>query len=91
MTHFYFDIDAWELYDLEKDPDEINNIYDNPEYKNIIDELKKELQKLREKYNLVINKKKTQFVAGKKLRDDVRIVEGVERVNDYKYLGVKVT
>ena len=58
------------------------------------DELKRiirSFEKLIDKYNLVINKKKTQFVAGRKLRDDVKIVEGVERVNDYKYLGVKVT
>ena len=40
---------------------------------------------------MVINKKKTQFVAGRKLMDDFKYVEGVERVNDYKYLGVKVT
>ncbi|MCB9208892.1 MAG: sulfatase [Ignavibacteriales bacterium] len=51
LIHFYYDIDAWELYDLEKDPHEINNIYNNNEYQNIIVELKSELQKLREKYD----------------------------------------
>jgi arylsulfatase A-like enzyme len=37
----------WELFDLEKDPKEMNNIYDNPAYAEIVKELKKELQKLR--------------------------------------------
>jgi len=50
LIHFYYDIDAWEMYDLEKDPNEINNVYDNPVYQDIIADLKIELQKLREKY-----------------------------------------
>jgi arylsulfatase A-like enzyme len=50
LMHFYYDIDAWELYDLEKDPNEINNIYENPEYSEIIKELKEELEKLRQYY-----------------------------------------
>ncbi len=28
LIHFYDDIDAWELYDLRKDPRELHNIYD---------------------------------------------------------------
>lgn len=27
LIHFYYDIDAWELYDREKDPNELHNIY----------------------------------------------------------------
>ena len=34
---------AWEFYDLENDPAELKNQYDNPEYKTIIQKLKKEL------------------------------------------------
>jgi len=34
---------GWELYDLQKDPAEVNNVYDKPEYKKIVDELKKQL------------------------------------------------
>jgi arylsulfatase A-like enzyme len=50
LIHFYHDIDAWELYDLEKDPNELNNVYDNPAYADIVKQLKTELQQLRNQY-----------------------------------------
>lgn len=40
----------WELYDLEKDPAEMKNIYNDPKNKALIVKLKKELLKLKEKY-----------------------------------------
>lgn len=40
---------AWELYDLKKDPTEVVNQYDNPEYASIVDDLKKQLAQLRKK------------------------------------------
>lgn len=42
---------GWELYDMEKDPLEMNNLYENPEYSDIIAELKERLKKLREEIN----------------------------------------
>ncbi len=42
---------AWELYDLRKDPYEINNVYDDPEYAEIITDLKKRLKRNREALN----------------------------------------
>ncbi len=50
LMHFYNDIDQWELYDLEKDPLEMDNIYKNEEYKGAIKELKDELSLLMKKY-----------------------------------------
>ena len=50
LIHFYHDIDAWELYDLEKDPNELNNVYDNPACADIVKQLKAELQQLRDQY-----------------------------------------
>jgi N-acetylglucosamine-6-sulfatase len=41
---------GWELYDLSKDPKEVNNVYDNPEYAKIVSELKGQLAALRKKY-----------------------------------------
>lgn len=52
LIHFYQDIDSWELYDLEKDPSEMNNIYGNPEYKEIQEDLHRELKRLREYYDV---------------------------------------
>ena len=50
LIHFYHDIDAWELYDLEKDPRELNNVYDDPAYANTVKEMKAELKRLQELY-----------------------------------------
>ena len=48
--HFYYDIDEWELYDLEEDPSEMNNLYDNPEYKSVQERLHLRLSELRIQY-----------------------------------------
>jgi arylsulfatase A-like enzyme len=40
----------WELFDLEKDPQELNNVYDDPAYADVIKELKVELQRLKKQY-----------------------------------------
>ena len=37
-----------ELYDLEKDPKELNNVYDDPAYADVVKELKAELLRLKE-------------------------------------------
>lgn len=42
--------DTWELYDLYKDPYELNNVYDDPEYSAEIPGLEKELYQLKEHY-----------------------------------------
>jgi len=38
---------AWELYDLNKDPRELNNVYDNADYAKVRDELKAQFAELR--------------------------------------------
>lgn len=50
LMHFYYNIDCWELYDLEKDPKEINNLYGNPDYASITEELKEEIIRLQKHY-----------------------------------------
>ena len=57
LIHFYFDIDAWELYDLETDPHELVNVYDNPSYAPTVAELKGELERLRKRYGDTDEKK----------------------------------
>ncbi len=50
LAHFYYDVDEWELYDRLKDPMEMQNEYDNPEYTEVITELKEKLAELRVQY-----------------------------------------
>ena len=32
LIHFYNDVDEWEMYDMQNDPHELNNLYGKPEY-----------------------------------------------------------
>tara|TARA_B100000003_G_scaffold208673_1_gene229759 strand:+ start:2771 stop:4387 length:1617 start_codon:yes stop_codon:yes gene_type:complete len=50
LVHFYYDVDEWELYDRLNDPYEMNNVYDDPRYSEVLNKLKKELNDLRIKY-----------------------------------------
>ncbi len=50
LAHFYYDVDEWELYDRNKDPMEMNNVYDDPEYSDVVEDLKIRLADLRKKY-----------------------------------------
>ena len=54
LIHFYYDIgegiDDWELFDLERDPYEMIDLYNDPQYSAIKEELHLELDKLMNKY-----------------------------------------
>jgi arylsulfatase A-like enzyme len=50
LMHFYYDIDEWEMYDIEVDPMEMTNVYDDPEYANIRHMLHQRLEELRDFY-----------------------------------------
>ena len=50
LIHFYHDIDAWELYDLERDPLELRNVHGDPAYAAVRRELESELERLRAFY-----------------------------------------
>lgn len=51
LARFYGPSDAWELYDLEKDPGEVNNLYGQKGYEQVTDTLKQQLKALVEQYN----------------------------------------
>lgn len=51
LIHFYNDIDVWELYDMQEDPNEMHNIFGKPGTEEITAELMKELKRLQVKYD----------------------------------------
>lgn len=53
----FYDLDEWELYDLETDPQEMKNQIENPEYAETVARLKSELSNLREQYDVPENEK----------------------------------
>lgn len=50
LIHFYYDVDEWELYDLEKDPHEMKNVYNDPAYVDVQKTMHQRLSELRAKY-----------------------------------------
>jgi arylsulfatase A-like enzyme len=50
LMHFYYDIDEWEMYDLETDPMEMKNIYEDPSYAQVREMMHKRLDDLRKFY-----------------------------------------
>ena len=50
LMKFYQFGEEWEFYDLETDPDELTNQYNNPEYKEEIAQVRGELDRLRDHY-----------------------------------------
>jgi len=50
LAHFYYSVDKWELYDLKKDPDQVNNCINDPAYKDTIAQLKAQLADLQKQY-----------------------------------------
>ena len=52
LIHFYNDIDTWELYDLQSDPQEMHNIFGQEGTEKITRQLLKRLQKLEKQYDV---------------------------------------
>jgi len=50
LIEYYGEGEYWELFDLEEDPDELRNRYEDPAYQPVVTELKQELQNLRQQY-----------------------------------------
>lgn len=50
LIHFYYDIDEWELFDLQEDPNEMKSVYGDPGYAEIQEKLHDKLDELRLQY-----------------------------------------
>jgi arylsulfatase A-like enzyme len=47
---YFYELDEWELYDLENDPDELKNVYNDPAYAEVVIGMKVELKRLQAIY-----------------------------------------
>ena len=83
LAHFYYNIDVWELYDLEKDPKQMNNIIDDASYSPIIKDLKTQLKQLMITYEndkrLADFRKITDTDFGR-IVDDIKDEESVQQI-----------
>ena len=83
LAHFYYNIDVWELYDLEKDPGQVNNVYNNPNYAEVTTELKLKLKNLMIKFednkSLVDFRKITDTDFGR-IVDNIKDEESVQQI-----------
>lgn len=50
LMHFYYDVDEWEMYDLEKDPHEMRNVYNDEAYVQVREMMHQKLEELRRYY-----------------------------------------
>lgn len=51
LIHYYNDIDEWELFDMERDPSEMHNLYGKPGYEKVTSQLREEMKRLQLQYD----------------------------------------
>ena len=64
---YFYENNEWELYDLEKDKNEMNNVYGQPAYKKVQEMMIKKLKELKEQYRdpVQLNNPSKNIQAGK--------------------------
>ncbi len=82
LAHFYYSIDKWELYDLEKDPTQMSNVINDPAYVEIIPELKKELKGLMKHYGNDLSLEEFREISDRDFGSIVKRKENEENVQD---------
>ncbi|ASZ12960.1 sulfatase [Chitinophaga pendula] len=50
LIRYYYDVNEWELFDLQKDPQELHNVFQDPAYSKIRKELTAQLTRLQAQY-----------------------------------------
>ena len=71
LIRIYNDIDEWELYDMKKNPREMTNVFDRPEYAQVQKEMIELLRKTQEDYkDYDPDEKETELFQG-----DRRLIE----------------
>lgn len=77
LAHFYYNIDKWELYDNEKDPDQMDNRINDPAYASVVEELKGELKTLMKDYDNDLPLADLRVITDKDFGEIVKNGEGV--------------
>jgi len=73
LIHYYYDMDEWELFDLEKDPNEVNNIIKNAENKILIANLKVRLKELKKEYKMDLSLEDLRKMTDKRIKRRYRV------------------
>ena len=73
LIHYYYDMDEWELFDLEKDPNEINNSINSLENKELIASLKVRLNELKKEYKLDLSLDELRKMTDKRIKRRYRV------------------
>ncbi|MEM1442864.1 MAG: sulfatase [Verrucomicrobiota bacterium] len=80
----FYDLEEWELYDLETDPQEIQNVYNNPDYAAVREQLHEELNRLREVYEVPENEKQDLTNVDRRFHSEEIRKRGLERMQELK-------
>ena len=51
----YYEVGAWELFDLDRDPNELRSVYADPSYADVVAELEDRLRGLRHEYHVPLH------------------------------------
>jgi N-acetylglucosamine-6-sulfatase len=66
LINYYTD-DTYELFDLQSDPNELKNLYDNPEYRAVVERMRKALNEQRDTYAVPENVYEAPYIHGGKI------------------------
>lgn len=58
---YFYNEENWELFDLDEDPNEMNNVYSEPDYAFVVKEMKQELDRLIKLYGDDIDQAKADY------------------------------
>jgi arylsulfatase A-like enzyme len=82
LAHFYYNIDVWELYDNQKDPEQIHNLIDDPAYADVVKDLKAQMKQLMIKFDDNKSLEEFRAITDKNFGNIVKTKKGEQTVQD---------
>jgi arylsulfatase A-like enzyme len=80
----FYDLEEWELYDLETDPKEMTNQYHNPEYAEVVMTLHRKLDDLRRQYRVPENVKQDPDTVDRSYHSAEQLKRALKKKNTQK-------